>query len=275
MKWFRFYHEVYRDPKVQDLRPELFRFWVNFLCVASDSEPRGVIASESHLKRALGLTAATVKRYVSDCEGAGLLHVSITGSLVPHNWDCRQPDGDDAAKRKREQRAKTYVDSPKDMSRDMSRDESQDKNVTIFIPPVCAPDPDTEKEKKRINTPRAPRTGGTLVDFILPSWVPENDWNDWLAMRKAKRAPTTVGAMNKAIKDLDALRAAGQSPGDVLQNATLRAWTGIFPIPVPYSSGTASSSSGPAPMSKSDVDAEVEKYERRARENGWKNAKAT
>jgi hypothetical protein len=31
MKWFRFYNEVYRNDKVQSLRPELFRFWVN-LC---------------------------------------------------------------------------------------------------------------------------------------------------------------------------------------------------------------------------------------------------
>ena len=38
MKWFRFYHEVYRDPKAYELRPELFRFWINFQCVASESE---------------------------------------------------------------------------------------------------------------------------------------------------------------------------------------------------------------------------------------------
>ena len=33
MNWFRFYHGALHDPKVQSLRPELFKFWVNLLCL--------------------------------------------------------------------------------------------------------------------------------------------------------------------------------------------------------------------------------------------------
>lgn len=104
MKWFRFYHAAYRNPKVQDMRPELFRFWVNLLCVASESEPRGTIASEAHLRLALGLTKASVKRWVSELEASVLLHRSSTGTLHPHDWDDLQPEGDDEGKRKKRQR---------------------------------------------------------------------------------------------------------------------------------------------------------------------------
>ena len=83
MKWFRFYHEAYRNPKVQDMRPELFKFWVNFLCIASESEPRGVVASEGHLRRALGLSKGTVVRYCRELEGLVLLHRSDAGALPP------------------------------------------------------------------------------------------------------------------------------------------------------------------------------------------------
>lgn len=146
MKWYRFYNEVYRDPKVQDLRAELFRFWVNFMCVASESEPRGQVTSEAHLRRALGLSAATVRRYCSDLEGALLLHRSSTGALVPHNWELRQPDSDDSAKRKRDQRERTCVNGDSEMSRDTSRDTSRDKNVTR-VRALLDSDSDTEEIK--------------------------------------------------------------------------------------------------------------------------------
>jgi hypothetical protein len=85
-----------------------------------------------------------------------------------------------------------------------------------------------------------------LIDFVLPEWIPENDWNDWLAIRKAKRAPTTIGAMNRAVKNLERLRAEGHAPADVLQQSTLNAWTDVYPIKQPYAN-TNGKSNGAAP----------------------------
>lgn len=127
MKWFRFYHEAYRNPKVQDMRPELFKFWVNFLCVASESDTRGVVASESHLRLRIGLSKPLTKRFCDELEALALLHRDDAGALHPHDWDTLQPDSDDAAKRKAAERARTYANQQNGMSRDMSRD----KNVTV------------------------------------------------------------------------------------------------------------------------------------------------
>src|SRR6516164_5544563 len=49
MKWFRFYTEAMHDPKVQRLSPELFKFWVNLLCLASEREDRGTLPSEDEI----------------------------------------------------------------------------------------------------------------------------------------------------------------------------------------------------------------------------------
>lgn len=37
MQWFRFYSEVLNDPKVQSLEPELFKHWINLLCVSCNN----------------------------------------------------------------------------------------------------------------------------------------------------------------------------------------------------------------------------------------------
>jgi hypothetical protein len=36
MKWFRFYNEARRDPKIVQLSDWQFRVWVEILCVASE-----------------------------------------------------------------------------------------------------------------------------------------------------------------------------------------------------------------------------------------------
>jgi hypothetical protein len=38
MQWFRYYVEALNDPKVQRLAPDLFRTWVNLLCIAREHD---------------------------------------------------------------------------------------------------------------------------------------------------------------------------------------------------------------------------------------------
>ena len=128
MEWFRFYHEALTNEKVQDMRPELFKFWVNFLCAASESPTRGVIESHDRLARKLNLHKGTVVRYCSECEGRGLLHRREDGALIPNNWKKRQPESDDQAKRKKAGKEKRSVESPK------SIEEPEEKSVPVSLP---------------------------------------------------------------------------------------------------------------------------------------------
>lgn len=80
---------------------------------------------------------------------------------------------------------------------------------------------DTELDKKKINT--TPKTA-----FVLPDSIPLVEWNAWLEVRKKKRASPTIHAMNLAVGKLIELQARGFTPKEVLNEAILRNWTGIF-----------------------------------------------
>lgn len=69
--------------------------------------------------------------------------------------------------------------------------------------------------------------------FVLPDWVPVEEWNGFLEMRKKKRIPTTERAKELAVKSLEKLSKMGFKPSEVLDQSTLNGWTGLFPIREP------------------------------------------
>lgn len=78
------------------------------------------------------------------------------------------------------------------------------------------------KEGKK-QTPVAP--------LALPEWLPVESWEAWLEVRTKKKVPNTQRALAIAIGELDKLRQQGQDPAAILEQATLKGWRGIFPLP--------------------------------------------
>lgn len=74
-----------------------------------------------------------------------------------------------------------------------------------------------------------PESKKTPLKVPLPDWVPADDWEAYLDMRKKIRKPVTPRAEQIAIAKLDALRTQGHTPAAVLQNSVLNAYTGLFP----------------------------------------------
>lgn len=107
MNWFRFYSEALDDPKVQRLPGDLFKAWVNLLCLANKGRIRGVLPSTCDIAFALRMDEGQVESIVDRLIAAELLEYNALGDLVPHGWEGRQAASDDAAARKRAQRAKT------------------------------------------------------------------------------------------------------------------------------------------------------------------------
>lgn len=98
MEWFRFYHEVVDDPKVQRLAPPLFKHWVNLLCLAARNAERGTLPSLADLAFGLRLSEAKVRAILTDLEAAGLLDRDGE-TLQVHGWTRRQKRSDDVSKR--------------------------------------------------------------------------------------------------------------------------------------------------------------------------------
>lgn len=98
--------ELLHDPKVQRLPADLFRRWINVLCLAAQSN--GQLPPLRDIAFALRVTPAEAERTVSRLQAAGLLDEK-NGRLTPHNWDKRQYCADHSAERMRRFRARHHV----------------------------------------------------------------------------------------------------------------------------------------------------------------------
>lgn len=90
-RWFRFYDEALNDPKVQRLEPELFKFWVNFLCLASKND--GDV-----MKRDIAFHLRFIDEKAAEKSIDELIELNLVDEhgdvLTPHNWRKRQYKSD-------------------------------------------------------------------------------------------------------------------------------------------------------------------------------------
>ena len=117
MEWFRFYNAALHDPKVQRLAPELFRTWINLLCLASATNNAGRLPDIDDIAFALRTTEDKARDEVQSLIKAGLLDEDEDGSIAPHNWSGRQRKSDDVTARVQDHR-------------DRKRDEKNGCNVS-------------------------------------------------------------------------------------------------------------------------------------------------
>lgn len=88
--WFRMYREVLSSPKIQKLRPETFRAWINLLCCTSDD---GCLPSRDDIAFMLRLKPSKVQDHLSELIAAKLIDEE-NGQLFAHDWDEHQFQSD-------------------------------------------------------------------------------------------------------------------------------------------------------------------------------------
>ena len=104
-RWWRAYDEAVDDPKLQNLKPELFKTWFNICCVTSQNG--GKLPPLSSLAFKLRVKPERARAFVEELKAAGLVDDDGKGNLAPHNWSKRQYLSDvstDRVKRFRERR---------------------------------------------------------------------------------------------------------------------------------------------------------------------------
>ena len=108
--WFRMYRKTVNNPKVQRLRPELFRAWVNILCATDDD---GNVPELNGLAFTLRVGEAVARKWVCQLVDARLL--ASDGLIVTaHDWTEHNYDSDcdpTARDRKRKSRSMSRVTS--------------------------------------------------------------------------------------------------------------------------------------------------------------------
>ena len=133
-RWFRMYDDALDDPKVQLLAPELFKAWVNLLCLASRGG--GKLPCLDDLAFSLRVTRDVARDWIETLRQRGLIDVDEgDGALSPHNWSQRQfrSDADPrAAERQRRKRAKEASEKKTTVTRDVTppRDRTETETET-------------------------------------------------------------------------------------------------------------------------------------------------
>ena len=147
-RWFRFYTSVLDDPKAQMLPPELFKHWVNVLCIAGKYD--GELPALSVMAFTLRMSEVKVAGVLAKLHGLGLLDKTETG-FKPHNWDGRQykTDAKDAtnAERQKEHRKKKAAEM-RELKALLNSNANALRNGALrnAVTDVTAKRPDTESK---------------------------------------------------------------------------------------------------------------------------------
>ena len=68
-------------------------------------------------------------------------------------------------------------------------------------------------------------------NISTPDWLPQNEWQDFLAMRKEIKKPVTQTAAKRIIMKLDEMRKEGNTPAKVIARSVENNWQGVFELP--------------------------------------------
>jgi hypothetical protein len=155
--WFRFYNDAVIDPKVQRLSGDMFKMWVNILCLASKF---GGALPKDDLQYSLRLSETEAQQTIAFFIERNLLD-DLGDIVTPHNWDGRQYKSDQTDPTNAE-RQKRYRNGKRNAPVTDDRNGSNAVTVTATEQNRTESDTDTEQKEKE----RSPADAGAeVVEF--------------------------------------------------------------------------------------------------------------
>jgi hypothetical protein len=89
----------------------------------------------------------------------------------------------------------------------------------------------------------------TPIAISLPDWLPVEQWEAFLEMRRKIRKPLTDRGMAIALKKLDELRKQGEDPSAVLEQSIFHDWQSVYPVKGVVRTGKHAAPTAPEPAS--------------------------
>jgi len=205
MMWFRFYSGALDDPKVQRLTGDLFKVWVNLLCLANEAEERGALPLPDDIAFRLRLDFQKAEDAMRGLVRAGLLDEDAEGGLHIHGWETRQKKSDDVTARVHKHRNKgnDIETLPKRFCNALEESREEESREEKSRPEERAPEP----PQRPAPTPRRAGARATL-DGYAPSAafrdaaLQEQPWLDFAAVTENWR--DWHRAKGDTIRDFDA-----------------------------------------------------------------------
>lgn len=85
-------------------------------------------------------------------------------------------------------------------------------------------------QKSIVNRKTRSKTN-TQPTVALPSWLPDEIWQDWVEYRKSIKAALTQRAAELCLSRLQKLMSSGENPISVIEQSIMSGkWTGLFPV---------------------------------------------
>lgn len=189
--WFRLYSEFAHDPKIQMLPEAMQRRYVMLLCLRC-----------SETLETLHETEIAFQLRLTEAELVETKHLFINKNFIDRhwkilNWDKRQFVSDSSTMRVRKYRNK--------------KKQPSNDNETLQERSSNAIDTDTDTEQKQKKT----------TSVAPPEGVSISVWQDFLTLRKAKRAPMTQRALNGLMSEAEK---AGWTLEKALEECCVRGW---------------------------------------------------
>jgi hypothetical protein len=132
-RWFRFYADAMRNPKVMRLADNDFRLWVRLLAVASEND--GHLPPIADLKLLLSARLDRLADGLQRLINTGLIDVAGQG-YEPHNWSKFQYKSDTSTPRVTLHRAKRNVTvTPPDTEADTEQKEDSANALSCAVKP--------------------------------------------------------------------------------------------------------------------------------------------
>jgi len=225
MKWLKMWTEARNDGKLRCLSDRQHRVWFRLLCFAAEQDPPGTVRASWKILAAEcadGQTE-TVQDAVTEMESLQLV------SLVT----CNDKEVEIVFPSFARRQVKYPSEDPKRVNARVRKHRGERRlRQSGADETTCNELKRAETaQKKSINTPLNPPTGGRSIrSFVPPDWVPRDAWDAWVEHRSKGRAKPTLRALELAVGRLATLRDEGSDPGAVLTQSVVNGWSGLFAV---------------------------------------------
>jgi hypothetical protein len=222
MPWFKLYNEFATDPKVQMLSEAMQRRLIMIFCLRSNETLETL--HETEVAFHLRITETELQQTKQLFIQKGF----IDDDWNVLNWEYRQQAFSTSTERVRKHRIK--------QKQQLNGNETPiETNETLHVTPETLHanarleediDIDEEEDIKKTKAKK-------IEKIVLPDWINQNDWNDFLEMRKSIKKSPTERAKALIINKLEKFYSAGADVSAILNQSTMNCWQDIYEIKQP------------------------------------------
>ena len=234
-----------KDPNLRRCSKAAKGVWIDMLCLMSECEDRGVLASggvpwdQNEIAGAIGGDQAENLACIAELLAKGVASLTKLGAIT--NRRMVRDEKVRADTKFRQQKFRNSNQTNKNSNANITHD------VTQMSQQSSSPTSTAIQEQILSRKKRAPER------FILPDWIPEMIWNEYLAMRQRKGKSPTPFALELITKKLHGFQLQGHDPATVLEQSIRNGWTDVYAVRDRGNYGTGGGNSANKSQQRTDA----------------------